>query len=206
MKKLAHRAFLLAALSPVPLLGSTGTYDPVKEGEIPAAKLKVDMHLRNFNQWDREKLAQAKSVLETVMNSPQFKKRVLGFTFKGERRFNENNGMSNKEIFEHLMTGAEDLMPEHDQTMNFDLTLYRSLNPWSKVKGYTEPDSMRIYLNKKYYRRVSWTIIDVAANLAHEWVHKMGFGHEYYDNEERPFTVPYGIGRIVEETATSMGL
>ena len=206
MKNLVTPAFLLAVLFSVPLLGSTGTYDPVKEGEIPAAKLKVDIHLRNFNQWDREKLSQAKSILETVMNSPQFKQRVLSFTFKGERRFNESNGMSNEEIFEHLMTGAEDLMPERDQTMNFDLTLYRSLNPWSKVKGYTEPDSMRIYLNKKYYRRVSWTTIDVAANLAHEWVHKMGFGHDYYANEERPFTVPYAIGRIVEETATSMGL
>lgn len=162
-------------------------------------QLKVKVFLRNFTEKDTKKLNQAVKVLNTVMNSEEFKKAVLSYTFKGETRFHKNNGMSNEEILNHLMTGAEDLMPEVDYVMNFDLTLYRSLNPWSKVKGYTLPDTMRIWMNKKYYRRSSWTKYDVAANMAHEWVHKMGFGHAYENNPDRPHSVPYAIGRIVGE-------
>lgn len=168
--------------------------------------LKIDVHLRNFGSWDRIKLESAAKILLQVMNSELFKQEVLTHTYQGEIGFHENKGMSNLEIYEHLMTGAEDLMPEIDYTMNFDLTLYRSLNPWSKVKGYTKPDTMRIWLNTKFYRRTSWTAIDVAANMAHEWVHKMGFGHSYNYTPQRPYTVPYAIGNIVGRVAKELGL
>lgn len=167
--------------------------------------LKVDVYLRNFNDWESRKIERAKEILEVVMNSPEFKTRVLNFTFKGERRFHRNEGMSNQQILDHLMTGAEDLMPEADGVMNFDLTLYTSWNPWSTVKGYTKPDTMRIWLHTKYFRRTSWTPVDVAANMAHEWVHKMGFGHAYENNPDRPWSVPYAIGRIVGQIAQEMG-
>ena len=32
----------------------------------------------------------------------------------------------------------------------------------------------------------------------HEWLHKIGFEHSYYNNSDRPYTVPYAIGEIVE--------
>ncbi|MEX0798556.1 MAG: hypothetical protein WD025_03885 [Bacteriovoracaceae bacterium] len=168
-------------------------------------QLKVDVYLRNFSEFDARKIAKAVQILETVMNSSQFKEQVLNFTFKGEQRFHRNNGMSNQEIYDHLMTGAEDLMPEADQTMNFDLTLYTSWNPWSSVKGYTKPDTMRIWLNTKFYRKSSWSAIDVAANMAHEWTHKMGFGHAYDYNPDRPFSTPYAIGGIVGKVAKNFG-
>lgn len=168
--------------------------------------LGVKARLRNFSRKsDREKLAKGIQVLKEVMNSKRFKELVYGFTWRGDRTFNENNGMSNEEIYAHLMTGAENLKPEQDHIMDFDLTLYRSWNPFSKVKGYTLPDTMRIWLHKKFYRRNSWTPVDVAANLAHEWVHKMGFGHSYNYNEDRPFSVPYGIGGIVSKVAKELG-
>ena len=164
--------------------------------------LTTDIHLRNFErEADREKINKANTLLLKIMNSLEFKQRVLNFTFKGKRQFNDNNGKTNQEIYDHLMTGAEVLMPGSRGIMNFDLTLYKSKNPWSKVKGYTLPDTMRIWINKKYFRMSSWTPRDVAANMAHEWVHKMGFGHDYNHNAERPFTVPYGVGYIVQDLA-----
>lgn len=167
--------------------------------------LDVEIKVRNFLDSDKIKLYKAVEILQTVMNSAELKERILNFEYKGEQSFHQNNGMTNQEIFDHLMTGAENLMPEADGVMNFDLTLYTSKNPWSKVKGYTTPDSMRIYLNRKFYRKSSWTAVDVAANLAHEWIHKMGFGHDYYYNDDRPYTVPYAIGYLVAEVAKSMG-
>ena len=176
----------------------------VHEESFPT--LDVNVHTRNFSRRsDREKLAKGVEVLKAVMNSKRFRELVYGFEFRGERIFNDNNGMSNEEIYAHLMTGAEVLQPEQDHTMNFDLTLYRSWNPFSKVKGYTLPDTMRIWIHKKFYRRRSWTPVDVAANLAHEWVHKMGFGHDFNYNSDRPFSVPYGIGGIVIKVANELG-
>jgi predicted RNA-binding protein with PUA-like domain len=168
-------------------------------------KLTVDVFMRNFNASDKAKVNAAKEALEKIMNSEEFKQKVIHFTWNGVRQYNDNNGMTNEQIYDHLMTGSEILMPDTVGVMNFDLTLYRSKNPWSKVKGYTTADSMRIYMNTKFFRQSSWTAADVAGNMAHEWVHKMGFGHDYRHNEERPYSVPYAIGYIVGEMARSMG-
>ncbi|MBT4793515.1 MAG: hypothetical protein HON90_18225 [Halobacteriovoraceae bacterium] len=168
--------------------------------------LKIKVKTRSFSNKDKVKLVNAVKVLAKVMNSPEFKQEVLNFSYKGDRSFHQNNGMSNEEIYRHLMTGAEELSPEHNKTMDFDLTMYRSWNPFSKVKGYTKPDTMRIWVHSKYYRRASWDQISVASNMAHEWVHKMGFGHAYYYNNDRPSSVPYAIGRIVSKVAKDLGL
>ena len=125
-------------------------------------KLKVDVHFRNFKECDQKKVNQAVIILEQVMNSQEFKDRVLNFTFKGEKRFHQNNDMTNQQIYDHLMSGEEVLIPGADGVMNFDLTLYRSWNPFSKVKGYTLPDTIRIWIHKKFFRRSSWTSVDVA--------------------------------------------
>jgi hypothetical protein len=170
-------------------------------------RLGIKARLRNFSRTsDRKKMERGFEILKKVMNSKRFQQLVYGFVFNGERTFHENNGMSNEEIYQYLMTGGEVLKPEHDHTMDFDLSLYRSWNPFSKVKGYTLPDTMRIWIHKKFFRRKSWTAVDVAANLAHEWVHKMGFSHSYNYNPDRPFSVPYAIGGIVAQVAEEMGL
>lgn len=167
--------------------------------------LKVDVRYRNFKNCDKEKVEKAIEILTKVMNSEEFKIRVINFTYNGSKEFYQNNGMSNPEIYDLLMTGEEQLIPGIDYTMNFDLTLYRSWNPFSKVKGYTLPDTIRIWIHKKFFRKSSWTPVDVAANMAHEWVHKMGFGHDYYFTNDRPYSVPYAIGNIVADVANLMG-
>jgi hypothetical protein len=168
-------------------------------------RLKVKTHMRNFLSKDQIKVRKAEAILEHIINSDEFREKVLAFTWRGKKQFNSNNGLSNQEIYDHLLTGEEILMPNSSGVMDFDLSLYRSKNPWSKVKGYTTGKSMRIYMNKKFFRKSSWTPVDVAANMAHEWVHKMGYGHDYRHNQDRPSTVPYAIGHIVTEIATEFG-
>lgn len=175
------------------------------EGETVGG-LKVNVHTRNFKRSrDRKKLKKAVEILLTVINSERFKEKVLSHKFKGETTFHRNNGLTNQEIYDLMMTGAEVLKPAKDKTMDFDLTLYRSWNPFSKVKGYTKPDTMRIWIHKKFYRRKSWSAINVASNLTHEWLHKVGFGHAFKNNPDRPFTVPYAIGYLVGDVAREMG-
>jgi len=159
----------------------------------------------NFSTWDMQKLNQALEIIKVVINSEEFKNRVKNFKWNGKLQYNQNNGLTNEEIFEKIMQGEEELVPGIDHVMNFDLKLYRSRNPFSKVYGYTNPDTTRVWLNKKFYRRSSYTAIDVASNLTHEWLHKIGFGHSFYSNPDRPYTVPYAVGYILGELAQEMG-
>jgi hypothetical protein len=174
------------------------------ESDMPLL-LKVSVHTRNFSAQSMIKMNKAIEILEVVMNSKELKDRIVNYSYEGKVGFYQNNGMSNIQIYNHLMTGAENLKPEVNHTMDFDLTLYRSLNPWSTVKGYTKPDTMRIWLHSKYYKKSTWTALDVAANMAHEWVHKMGFGHDYYYSEIRQFSVPYAVGGLVTKVAKQLG-
>jgi hypothetical protein len=186
-----------------PIVPVTGP-NKVTESTMPLL-LKVVVKTRNFNTQNMVKMNKAIEILEVVMNSKELKALILKYNYEGKVGFYQNNGMTNSQIYHHLMSGAESLKPDIDRAMNFDLTLYRSLNPWSTVKGYTKPDTMRIWLHSKFYKKDSWSALDVAANMAHEWVHKMGFGHDYYYSEVRRFSVPYAIGGLVSKVASQLG-
>ncbi len=166
----------------------------------PISQFTVDARLRNYAGADRVKILSAIEVMKTVINSREFQEQILNFTFKGDRRFHQNEGLSNEQIYQQLMDAREHLMPETPGVVNLDLSLYTP--KWWQVTqrnvvGYTNPDSMRIYMNTKFFRK--FTADEVAGNMTHEWIHKMGFSHDFNDNPDRPFSVPYAIGYIMRE-------
>ncbi len=153
------------------------------------------MEITGFSGESLDKLQDAFAVLEVVMNSEEFKERVLNFkNSKGERAFASNKGLSNEEIYALLMEGREDLQPETQGEMNFFLKLYN--RPWSSVVGYTTPDTNLININWKFFK--GFGAHQVAGNLAHEWTHKMGYGHRSAKEHD---SVPYAVGNIVRELA-----
>jgi hypothetical protein len=158
----------------------------------------VPMSITGFCDEGLLKLKNAFNVLEKVVNSEEFKNRVINFkNSKGERAFASNNGKTNEEIFEIFMEGREALRPETVGEMNFDLKLYSRW--WSRVIGYTYPTTNLIHINNKFFKRFSPH--EVASNLAHEWVHKIGFDHKSAAEHD---SVPYAIGSIVEELAAKI--
>lgn len=154
----------------------------------------------NFNDAQYEKLMEAKQLVEMIINSAAFKERVLNFTYQGQKTFVQNNGMTNQQIYEYLMSGAE-MYPAQtsvDHLMDFDLVLYKP--KWyqsKKVLGYTDQSTNIIHINKNFYNKAD--VNEIAMNMVHEWVHKMGFDHDFKRTARRPFSVPYGIGYIVRD-------
>lgn len=141
------------------------------------------------------KMEAALKVLEDVVNSEEFKNRVINFVnTKCERAFASNNGKTNEEIYAIFMEGRETLQPNTPGEMNFFLNLYNK--PWSKVIGYTTGKINLININWKFFK--GNTPDDVAANLAHEWTHKIGFDHKSAKEHD---SAPYAIGYIVGELA-----
>lgn len=163
--------------------------DSVRTGRLTV----VPESLVGFEGEKGEKMETAFRALEEVVNSEEFKERVINFkNRKGERAFASNKGLSNEEIYAQFMEGRETLLKDTPGEMNFYLKLYHKR--FSRVIGWTNQNINVIHINWKYFKGNS--INNVAANLAHEWVHKIGFGHKSASEHD---SVPYGIGYIVGE-------
>lgn len=165
----------------------------------PASNLVINETLRDFGPEDEEKMKEALARLEIVVNSTEFRDKVINHIFNGEKTFNDNDGKTNEEIYESLMSGREDLLPTVDSEIDLDLTLYYSNN---STVGYTYPNTIKIWVNNKFF--AGYTYGQVAANAIHEWTHKLGYTHAYRNNSSRPYSVPYAIGSIAREMIDNM--
>lgn len=153
------------------------------------------MKITGFSKEGLIKLQEAFTLLEEVVNSEEFKDRVINFkNSRGLRSFASNNGLTNEEIYEKFMEGRETLQMDTPGEMNFYLQLYNK--PWSKVIGYTSQNTNVIHINWKFFR--NFEPHEVASNLAHEWTHKIGFGHKSAKEHD---SAPYAIGYIITDIA-----
>jgi hypothetical protein len=163
------------------------------------ANLEVNPQLRDFAPDKEQKMLNAIERLKIVINSKEFKQRILDHKYQNKNSFVDNQGLTNEEIYEVLMLGAETLIPEKDGEMDVDITLYYKNN---STVGYTYPDTNRIWVNDKFF--ATYSLGKVAANVVHEWSHKVGFEHDFSRTEKRNFSVPYGVGTIIRELVDAM--
>ena len=160
----------------------------------PETFFTVNYVLRDFSSSQAAKMDEAIELLIEIVNSERFKQRVLNHTYNGLLTFVDNKGLTNAQIYQALMDGSETLNPAIDSEMDIDITLYYSNN---STVGYTYPNSERIWVNDKFFR--TNTLGKVAANVIHEWTHKLGFDHDFNRTSRRNYSVPYGIGTIVRQ-------
>lgn len=170
-------------------------YYPAETVAKTYLKVKA-MEIEGFSAESRQKLNLAFRALEMAVNSDEFRDRVINFkNSKGERAFASNKGMTNEEIYEHFMEGREILQQDTPGEMNFYLKQYHRW--WSRVIGWTTPTTNVININWKFFK--NYQPHEVAANLAHEWTHKMGFDHTSAKEHD---SAPYAIGYIAGEIAS----
>lgn len=170
-----------------------------QEAFLDGTQIEISAHLRNFTDKQEIKMQEALKRLKIVVNSQEFKDRVINHKYKDEYTFIDNDGRSNEQIYDLIVAGAETLDPVVDNEMDLDFTMYYKRN---RVVGYTYPSTNRIWVNSRYFNSASYG--KVAKNALHEWTHKIGFGHSYKYNSKRPFSVPYGVGSIIEELVDGM--
>jgi hypothetical protein len=165
--------------------------------ELPPEALSFDVNLKlsGFNQEQEEKVYEAIELIKKVIVSQEFRERVLNKEFMGKKGFFDNGGLSNEEIYYRILQGAEEIgTTKANNRMDLDLKLYEDN---SKTIGYTYPHIVRIYVNKKYFDK--FKPHQVADNLIHEWLHKLGFKHSVTKDENRVHSVPYSIGYLVRD-------
>jgi hypothetical protein len=162
-----------------------------------ALSWEADLNLVNFNTSQEQKIRNAVAIIKKVIISQEFKRKVLNFEYNGDKKFVDNHGLTNEEIYNMIFEGAEKIgNMSKNNAMNVELELYHQK---TNTIGYTYPNTVRIWINKKYFSKYS--PIKVADNLMHEWMHKLGFTHATKWSRERDHSVPYAVGYIIEELA-----
>lgn len=174
--------------------------------EFSVFKVNVE-RLSNYKSSERAKAQKAFDYIEQIVNTDEFKTKVLEFSWKDpksgktQNQFHMNDGLSNAQVLDKILKGAElAYNTQENNTMDLNLRMYWA--PFSKVIGYTTPDSDTVNNNRKYFKRMN--IAELAGHYFHEWLHKVGFDHEFNYTAQRPYSVPYAVGTIIEEIAREL--
>lgn len=183
-----------------PLKPSPGD-DEVPEFGVPANAMtfETNLVLENFDADQEHKVLKAADYIREVVASEKFKDAILNHTYKGVKTFVDAQGLSNAQIYNKFLQGAEMLLPSKNNAMDVELELYFEN---TTTIGYTYPDTERIWMNTKFFN--SYTPAQVAGNLTHEWMHKLGFTHSMNPNSARPYSVPYAVGHLMAKLISEL--
>lgn len=187
---------LLVSCGKSPSQTSTVSYQEL----TGVTKFKTRIKMFNFFPEEKIKIRHAAELIQEVIASDAFKEEILNHEFNGKRTFANNLGLSNQQIYQKIMAGSEKLTPGNDREM--DLTLVAYLNEDAMTVGYTYPNTHKIWMNRKYFRRQH--AAEVTTNMVHEWLHKLGFDHDSSPTPERRYSVPYSVGYIVRRLAQEL--
>jgi hypothetical protein len=173
--------------------------------------ISFDVHkLEGFDEYQKKLFMQVLQGATEALNSSMFKDRVLNFSwteyyrrwFKTYSRVNErfyDTDDNNAMVYEKLVSGADELNPARDGDIDLFLCLYYKAN---NVIGYTNPGTNEIYINKLYFLPRLHTregICDIVNNVVHEYMHKVGYSHSFFNSAKRPYSVPYAVGNLAGE-------
>lgn len=184
----------------IPAKKVTDVLSPKKQKENSSLTWDAEPYMVNFAPEQEEKVREAVKIIKAIISSDEFKQRVLDYTHNGNKGFFDNQGMTNEEVYQTIIDGAEKMgNTSKNNTMDVELELYHQK---TNTIGYTYPNTVRIWMNTKYFNK--YTPVKVADNLMHEWMHKLGFTHGTVWNKDRDHSVPYAIGYLVEELALKL--
>lgn len=143
----------------------------------------------------KAKYARAMCVLKKVVATDSFKNKVVNYDspYTVNMFYDSTNTPAN--IYKHILDGNEVLQPTKDNELDVEVQFYYEA---SSVVGYTSSGTKRIYVNTKFFD--TYTPSNVAGNLMHEWLHKLGYKHSAAFTVMREYSVPYAIGYMVRDS------
>lgn len=142
--------------------------------------MKVQIQkLANLNPRQQEKIISACNKGFPLIGLPVWNNRIL------KLHMTETRGMSNQQIIDLIMKGADGKGMVADGDIDIDITGFFKLN---RTIGYTYLRDYRTWINRKFLDQFSES--EVFGHLMHELLHKLNFTH----NIVHATSVPYQIG------------
>ncbi|TFF37218.1 hypothetical protein [Mucilaginibacter psychrotolerans] len=155
---------------------------------------------------DLEKLQKALSLFEAAMNTERLKSEIVNFSCVLGNKFEDNQGLSNQQVFEKLYAGEEHYAAGINFTADLILVLVKKRKPpffiLHPAIGFGMPGQKEINTYTWWFYRAE--LYELAGHFAHEWSHKLGFDHSYNPTPTRDFSVPYAFGYMVAEIAKTL--
>lgn len=150
-------------------------------------KINVTKFGGNLNLERKAKFAEAVQIAEKWINSAEFSR---WFLEKAEKKQFKQLTLEQQKLIPH------DLLQLALKPATFEY--YVQKKPWYKrftsVMGWSTGNA--IYTYTDIFDGMS--IIGLAAHLAHESMHDLGFTHSVGYSHERDFSVPYMVGSWIE--------
>lgn len=187
--------------SPTPAAARSASTGPTPSGDgfDPAAPMRVSLgKVTGYTTSERAKLDQATKLIGDVLNSREFRDAVLSNTYAGKPGFADET-KSPQEIYAAIRAAKENFTSEADGEVDLNVNLKTFSWFQRKTVGYTTPDSDTITTNRRFFS--GYDAPEVAGHLAHEWLHKLGFEHDFQATADRPYSVPYKLGDLIERLA-----
>lgn len=163
-----------------------------------ALSFKTNVAFMSMTSAQKAKYNVAVAIVKKVVATESFRKKVLNFVYAGKKQFSNNDGKTNSQIYQSILSAAESLKPAKNNTMDLGVKMYYANN---SVVGYTNPSITYINVNTKFFN--NYAANQVAGNLFHEWLHKLGYGHDSSSTSRRPYSVPYAVGYMVRDIGKS---
>lgn len=166
--------------------------------QVPTKAMTFDTNVTPIGTTSSQeaKLQSAERKIKDVIASSAFRTAVLNHKFNGKKTFKDNGGLTNAQIYQRIIDGAEKLQPSKNNRMDMGVKMYYEN---SNTVGYTMTNSKNINMNKKFFNK--YTAASVSRNMMHEWLHKLGFKHAVNYSTSRNYSVPYAIGNLVGKLA-----
>lgn len=169
---------------------------PTPVPNVPALALsfKTNVYLYNLTDSQETKYNKAVALVKKVVGTEAFRTRILNHKYSGIKQFVNNNGLTNSQIYQSILDAAEKLQPAKNNTMDVGVKFYYTNN---SVVGWTNTSITYINVNTKFFNQ--YDVNEVAGNLFHEWLHKLGYGHDSSATARRPYSVPYAVGYMIRD-------
>ncbi len=183
-----------------PTTPTTPTTPPSPTSKVPeqARTFKTNVSYMNLTNTQADKYDRAVALVKKVVATEAFRTKILNHKYNGATQFANNNGKTNAQIYQSILDAAEKLTPSKNNTMDVGVKMYYTNN---SVVGWTNTSITYINVNTKFFN--NYTINNVAANLFHEWLHKVGYGHDSSSTTRRPYSVPYAVGYLIRDIGKS---
>ena len=147
---------------------------------------------------ERPKLEKATTLMGDVLNSKEFRDAVLSADFAGKPGF-ASETRSPQEVYAVIRAAKENYTDAADGEVDLNVNLENMSWFQRNVVGYTTESSDTLTTNRRFFS--GFEPHEMAGHLAHEWLHKLGFEHDFKSTARRPDSVPYELGDLVERLA-----